>query len=148
MNSFQHENPNDCFYFSSVFTTDSEHRNKHLGQGIEHDAHRSLSTRERATITILLQSTQRIVKIFDRTSVCEWKTFLNPSLSILNFCFPDHYTSQLNENIYAQMQPVESAQYKRYHTFDGDRNLEAQFVQCPWCLLPHLLKCSPWVAVL
>lgn len=49
--------------------------------------------RERATITILLQSTQRIVKIFDRTSVCEWKTFLNPSLSILNLRFPDHYTS-------------------------------------------------------
>lgn len=47
MNSFQHENPNYCYYFSSVFTTDSEHRNKHLGQGIEHDAHHSLSTRER-----------------------------------------------------------------------------------------------------
>lgn len=33
---------------SSIFT-DSEHRNKHLGQGIEHNAHYSLP-QERATI--------------------------------------------------------------------------------------------------
>lgn len=42
MNSFQHENPNDCFYF----TTDSEHKNKDLDQGIQHDAPHSLPTKE------------------------------------------------------------------------------------------------------
>lgn len=51
------------------------------------------STRERTTITIVWQSMQRIVKIYDRTSAHEWKIFLNPSLNVLYFCFPDHYTS-------------------------------------------------------